>query len=119
MPATRPDHRVITTRAAYRDVAPAAAYAARHGARVVDVREPHEYRGELGHIPGAELVPMATVGARAEAWDHDDEIVVVCRSGGRSSTIAATLVAAGFRRVMNLAGGMLAYQAAGLPVERS
>jgi len=107
------------TRAGYRDVSPAALNAARGAVRIVDVREAHELTGELGHIHGVERVPLATVATRAGGWRKDDEVVLVCRSGGRSSSAALALVAAGFRKVMNLAGGMLAYHAAGLPVERS
>jgi len=103
----------------YRDITPAAAYAARGAVRLVDVREPHEWNAELGHIPGAELVPLATVGTRARAWDNAADIILVCRSGGRSSRAAEALVGAGFRRVMNMAGGMLAYNAAHLPIERT
>jgi sulfur-carrier protein adenylyltransferase/sulfurtransferase len=107
------------TAAGYRDISPAAAYAARGRTRIVDVREPDEFRGDLGHIPGAELVPLAIVGARAAAWDRSADVIVVCRSGGRSGRAAGALAAAGFRRVMNMAGGMLAYNAANLPVERA
>ena len=86
--------------------------------RLIDVREPHEYVGELGHIAGAALVPLATVAAAATAWDRDADIILICRSGARSGRAAEALVTAGFRRVMNMAGGMLAYNAAQLPVER-
>jgi rhodanese-related sulfurtransferase len=107
------------TRAGYRDVPPAAVARARGTVRIVDVREPHELTGELGHIPGVERAPLATVAARAAGWDPQEEIVLVCRSGGRSARAAEVLVRAGFRHVMNLAGGMLAYNAAGLPVART
>lgn len=103
----------------YRDVTPTEAYAARGTLRVVDVREPHEFNDHLGHIPGAVLVPLATVADQARGWDADAAILLVCRSGGRSGRAAEALAAAGFRRVMNLAGGMLAYNAAHLPVERA
>jgi rhodanese-related sulfurtransferase len=103
----------------YRDLA-ATDLAARSGrARLVDVREPHEWRGDLGRVPGSELVPLATVLRAARTWDRDEELVLICRSGQRSACAAEALAARGFRRVMNLAGGMLAYAAAGLPVERS
>jgi rhodanese-related sulfurtransferase len=101
----------------YRDVDPSQV-AARAGLRVVDVREPNEYTGELGHIPGAELVPLGALESAAATWDKDRELVLVCRSGARSSRAAATLAAAGFRRVMNMTGGMLAWNAARLPVSR-
>jgi rhodanese-related sulfurtransferase len=101
------------------EVNPAAAYELRGAVRIIDVREPDEFTGDLGHIPGAELVPLATVERAAVTWDRNVAIVVVCRSGGRSGRAGQALVAAGFRRVMNMTGGMLAYRAAGLPVARS
>jgi sulfur-carrier protein adenylyltransferase/sulfurtransferase len=107
------------TLAGYRDISPQALFAARGEVRLIDVREPDEFTGELGHLPGAELVPLATVGARAASWDRAAELVVICRSGARSGRAAEELVRAGFQHVMNLAGGMLAYNAAQLPVERS
>jgi rhodanese-related sulfurtransferase len=97
----------------FRELAPAEAFPCRF--RIIDVREPDEFTGELGHIPGAELVPLATVLERAHEWSRDDELLVVCRSGGRSSRAAEALVRAGFRHVINLVGGMIAYRAAGLP----
>lgn len=103
----------------YHDVTPAQAYAARGAVRLVDVREPYEFNDELGHIPGAELVPLGSLAAHARSWDRNADIIVVCRSGGRSGRAALALVGAGFRRVMNLAGGMSAYNAAALPVERA
>ena len=98
------------------DVTPAAVAALRDG-HIVDVRQPAEFNDALGHIPGAVLVPLATLAGAARAWDPAAPLVVVCRSGGRSSNAAAQLAAAGFTRVMNMAGGMLAYRAEGLPVE--
>lgn len=102
----------------FRDVSPADVAAARGAVRLIDVRQPSEFNGELGHIPGATLVPLAELPAAASAWERDAPIVVICRSGGRSSAAAAQLVTAGFRRVMNMSGGMMAYNASGLPVER-
>lgn len=103
----------------YRDVSPTATLAARGAVRLIDVREPHEYTGELGHIAGAELVPLATVLEASRAWAREQDVILICRSGARSGRAAEALVAAGFARVMNMAGGMLAYNAAGLPVERT
>lgn len=100
----------------YRDVGPAALAAARGAVRIVDVREPDELTGELGRIAGVENAPLQLVMAHAAAWPRDEELVLVCRSGVRSITAARMLASAGFHKVMNLAGGMLAYRAAGLPV---
>jgi len=104
----------------FRDIDPLTLHAHRGDVRVVDVREPEEFWGDLGHLPGATLVPLATVASMAheQKWHPADEIVLVCRSGGRSGRAARQLVSLGFQRVINLRGGMLAYSAAGLPVER-
>lgn len=95
----------------FTNVSPNEVAACRPTARIIDVREPHEFRGDLGHIPGAELVPLGRVAAAARQWNRDDEIVVVCRSGGRSAHAASELVALGFSRVKNMAGGMLRWNA--------
>lgn len=107
-----------TTTHGYSDVSPVDVAAARDTVQIVDVRSPGEYTGELGHIPGALLVPLADLPSAASAWGRDTPIVLVCRSGARSAAAAAQLVTAGFRQVMNMRGGMMAYNARGLPVER-
>ena len=83
------------------------------GAVLLDVREPDEWQG--GHAPGAVLCPMGRVQARIAELPRDSEIVVVCRSGGRSAAVTQSLRALGFDAV-NLAGGMCAWAVAGLPV---
>lgn len=103
----------------YRDLSTAALAGAPHRPRIIDVREPDEYVGELGHVEGAELVPLATVGRAAHGWPRDESLVLVCRSGKRSGRAASELVAMGFTAVMNLEGGMLAWNAGALPVVRS
>lgn len=103
----------------YRDILPTQLALLGPRVRIVDVREPHEFTGELGHIRGAELVPLATVDEAAKNWPKDDEVVLVCRSGGRSGRAAASLATQGFRRVMNMLGGMLAWNEARLPLERT
>jgi len=86
---------------------------------VIDVREDSEFHGELGHIPGAILIPLRTLADRASEFGPGKEqrVVVVCRSGVRSSTAAAILTSLGFEDVSNLKGGMLAWHELGLPVE--
>ena len=101
-----------TTNVDARDVA------SRSPKRVIDVREPGEFTGELGHIEGAERVALATLPEAARSWARDAELVVVCRSGARSSRAAEVLRGLGFERVVNMSGGMTAWNAAGLPVAR-
>jgi len=88
------------------------------GLRLVDVREPEEFSGELGHVPDAVLVPLATVGEACSSWNKSEPVVLICRSGKRSSQAALLLASQGFSRLYNLRGGMTAYVAAGLPTER-
>lgn len=84
---------------------------------VLDVREPDEYRGELGHLADAELVPLQTLDFSAAALPRERPIVTVCRSGGRSGKAALALQQLGFARVASLAGGMLGWNTRGLAVE--
>jgi glyoxylase-like metal-dependent hydrolase (beta-lactamase superfamily II) len=79
--------------------------------RVLDVREPHEWNGELGHMPGAINVPMREVPRAAQDWDRDRPLLVVCRSGRRSRQVCETLAGMGFTRLTNLRGGMLEFRA--------
>ena len=104
--------------AGYSDVAPAEVTLPPTGFRIIDVREPSEFTSELGHIPSATLVPLATVTAQAATWNKGEEYLLVCRSGGRSGQAAMALSKMGFSKVMNMTGGMLAWNAAGLPIER-
>ncbi|MGN6106191.1 MAG: MBL fold metallo-hydrolase [Kofleriaceae bacterium] len=100
------------------DVDPSFVTANRDHVALVDVREPQEFTGELGHVPGAKLVPLTTLADASTAWDRNAEIVVVCRSGGRSAQAAKELAKRGFRHVYNLRGGMVGWNEARLPVER-
>ena len=104
--------------ASVRPLGPEELAAAKPRPRIIDVREPSEFTGELGHIPGAELVPLATVERAARDWAGDEPLVVVCRSGARSAKAAATLVQLGFKCVFNLEGGTQGHVSAGLTVER-
>lgn len=93
---------------------------AAHAPLLVDVREPEEFKGELGHIPGSRLIPLRELGARAgeiEAY-KEHSVVAICRAGVRSTTAAAILTGLGFQRVFNLKGGMLDWNERRLPVER-
>ena len=72
--------------------------------RIIDVREPHEFA--IARIPGAELIPLATLNAAQSRLDPDSAIVVHCHSGVRSAWAANHLRQLGFKRVMNLTGGI-------------
>jgi len=85
--------------------------------QVLDVREPEEFRGPLGRIPGARLIPLGELAARVNDLAKDRPVVTVCRAGGRSAQATAILQRAGFDRVANLSGGMLRWRAEGCPVE--
>ena len=90
-----------------------------HGAvRIVDVREKDEFVGPLGHIAGAELVPLAGVVDAAKDWSTEQPLVLVCRSGGRSGKAAVALETKGFKRVASMRGGMMLWNDLKLPVER-
>jgi glyoxylase-like metal-dependent hydrolase (beta-lactamase superfamily II)/rhodanese-related sulfurtransferase len=88
------------------------------GVQIIDVREPNEYTGELGHVEGARLVPLADLGRQLESLDKNAPTVTVCRSGGRSAQAVVILEKQGFSKVANLAGGMLAWHQHGLPVRK-
>jgi sulfur dioxygenase len=76
----------------------------------LDVREPDEYVGPLGHIKDAILIPLGQLSARAGEIPKDKPVVAVCRSGGRSARATDILTKAGFERVANLKGGMLRWR---------
>jgi len=87
---------------------------------LLDVREPEEYTGELGHIPGSQLIPLKELSQRVSELNaySDTPIIVVCRAGVRSTTAAAMLTGMGFSQVLNLKGGMLDWNDEGFAVER-
>ena len=74
---------------------------------LIDVREPHEY--QICRIPGSKLMPLGDVLKRMHELNSAEEIVVHCRSGVRSARAVEWLMKAGFRRVHNLKGGVLAW----------
>jgi hydroxyacylglutathione hydrolase len=84
------------------------------GAASLDVREPDEYLA--GHLPGAVHVPLGRLGHEFAAVPSDRPVVVYCGHGERASTGASLLEAAGYRRLLNLDGGLGAWRAAGFPV---
>jgi adenylyltransferase/sulfurtransferase len=75
---------------------------------ILDVREPFEYK--IANI-GGKLIPQNEVPRRLDEIDRNREIIVQCKSGGRSQRIAEFLKQSGYDRVVNLAGGILAWSA--------
>ncbi len=72
------------------------------GALVIDVREPDEYRA--GHVPGAQLIPLATVPDELTRFNSDGPTYVICRSGGRSMRACEFAADEGYD-VVNVTGG--------------
>jgi rhodanese-related sulfurtransferase len=81
-------------------------------ARIIDVREPHEWAS--GRIAYAELIVLGTVPDRVDAFDANPTYVI-CHAGSRSAHACEFLAAQG-RDVVNVAGGMLAWGAAGYEI---
>lgn len=76
--------------------------------QLVDVREPYEY--SAGHIDGALHIPLAELQTRSSELDRSIATIFVCRSGGRSAQACAWAGAQNFSQVLNLQGGMQAWQ---------
>lgn len=87
-------------------------------ALILDVREESEFHA--GHIRGAKLIPLIKLKERIGELERyrEQPIVVVCRSGNRSSTASALLGNREFGQVYSLTGGMMAWQKADLPIEK-
>ena len=83
-------------------------------AYLLDVREDDEW--EAGHAPGAHHVPMMQIPARMAEIPADADVVVVCRSGGRSAQVVGYLTQNGWDNVRNLDGGMHSWAASGREV---
>jgi rhodanese-related sulfurtransferase len=82
--------------------------------QLIDVRQPHEH--EAGRIAGTRLIELSTLAQAVDSIDRERPVVFYCRSGGRSGMATDALREAGFD-VHNMVGGMLAWAAAGLPME--
>ncbi|HEY3267292.1 MAG TPA: rhodanese-like domain-containing protein [Armatimonadota bacterium] len=94
----------------------AAAELVKAGAFALDVRTPGEF--SAGRIPGAHNIPVDRLKGRASEAPRDRTVVVICLSGHRSRMAIGQLRALGYTDLVNLSGGMMAWRAAGLPMER-
>jgi molybdopterin/thiamine biosynthesis adenylyltransferase/rhodanese-related sulfurtransferase len=73
--------------------------------RIIDVREPNEW--QINRIPGAQLIPLGEIPRRYAELDPEEELIMHCKVGGRSAKAADFLRSVGFKRVLNLRGGIL------------
>jgi rhodanese-related sulfurtransferase len=90
--------------------------ALRDAHQVIDVREASEYEAE--RIAGTRLVPLSALDRHLDTLDRNRAVYVVCRSGSRAAKAAERLGALGWHDVRVVDGGLRAWAAAGLPVER-
>lgn len=99
------------------DVTPEEVLQKKDEVKLIDVRRPDEYTGELGHVPGAELLTLDYLPQRIRELPTDRTIVFICRSGGRSARATAFALENGFKSVYNMKGGMLLWNEKSLAVE--
>lgn len=87
---------------------------------VLDVRTMEEYTGELGHIDGALLIPVQELKERVGEIEKykDKKVLVVCHSGVRSRKASDLLLQKGFKKVYNIADGMVGWDSQKYPVKR-
>lgn len=86
----------------------------RDDVQLIDVRESYEH--EAGRIAGDRLIELGRLTESVDAIDRDRPVIFYCRSGSRSAMATQAFRGAGFD-AHNLAGGLLEWQAAGLPLE--
>jgi rhodanese-related sulfurtransferase len=86
--------------------------------KLIDVRQPDEFVGELGHIAMAELMVLDTLPEKLKDIPKDQTVVFICRSGGRSARAAAFALMNGYSHVYNLRGGMLLWNELSLPTQK-
>jgi rhodanese-related sulfurtransferase len=82
--------------------------------QLIDVRQPHEH--EAGRIAGTRLIELGALSEEAGSLDPSRPLVFYCRSGARSGMATEAFAQAGFD-AHNMTGGMLAWVAAGLPID--
>lgn len=84
----------------------------------IDVRADHEFRGPLGHVRSSMLVPLPDLEMRVKELPTGRPLLLICRSGVRSGKACEKLTALGIPAVVNLKGGMIAWNRAQLPMEQ-
>ena len=114
--AETPQEIDVTTLGPEVDVQTVAAVKDNDDVFVIDVREQWEY--DEGHIPDITLIPMNEIPNRLNELPTDKEVIVTCRSGNRSGQVTDYLREQGFTNIHNMTGGILEWEAAGLPVDK-
>ncbi len=101
-----------------KDIDPKEVLSTQGQTKLIDVRRPDEFTGELGHVPGSELLTLDHLPAKIETLPKDKPIVFICRSGNRSAQAAAFAIENGFAKAYNMKGGMLLWNEYGLKTEK-
>lgn len=119
--ALSPMELVAEARAQIKEISPREAWDRMSGnVMVLDVREPGEY--EAGRLPGAVNIPRGVlefrIGEVPEFARKDVPILMYCRTGGRAALACVALNRIGYGNVVSVAGGVMAWEQAGLPVEK-
>lgn len=99
------------------DIHPNEVWSQKDNLVLVDVRRPDEYTGELGHVPGAQLMVLDTLPERLSELPKDRTVVFICRSGARSGRATAFAKNQGFKDVYNMLGGMILWNELNLETE--
>jgi sulfur-carrier protein adenylyltransferase/sulfurtransferase len=98
------DYEEFCNRMSETDITPAEVAGRLDEVVLIDVREPYEW--STGHIESAQHIPLAQVPQRLDDIPRDKEVVMICRSGGRSERARQFLAGQGYTKVKNLVGGM-------------
>lgn len=101
---------VVTTYAGLWEIAPEWVALHLEQVQLLDVRTAGEFDGELGHLPGARLIPLDDLRGHVGELKDDKPIVVVCQTGKRSALATTILRQAGLTQIANLAGGMVRWR---------
>ena len=85
---------------------------------LIDVRNPDEYNGPLGHINNARLIPIAEFDFRQSEIPSEGPVVYICHSGKRSLMAVEKMRNRGQEDSWNMAGGMVKWSGSGFPAQR-
>jgi rhodanese-related sulfurtransferase len=108
---------VVTTYSGILEISPQWVAAHRNDVHILDVRTQHETTEERTRIKHAQLIPIDELHTRISEVPKDKPIMTLCRSGKRSVLAFTILRAAAWDRVANIQGGLLRWQAEGLPTD--